>query len=204
MAERYGTANVEFRQSDIQLLASTPGFAGRFHIIECLGVLHHMADPFAGWRTLIDCLAPRGKLFVGVYSATARRIVTELKSDPAFPGPGCDEPALRKFRRTLLDRPPEELGGGLKLGADFYSASEFRDLAVHVSERCLTLAQIRSFLKDHSLAFRGFWIDQTHLDHFHRQFPTEPWPGRLEAWEEFEAANPHTFAAMYNFWCERT
>jgi 2-polyprenyl-3-methyl-5-hydroxy-6-metoxy-1,4-benzoquinol methylase len=204
MAERYGTGNVEFQQADIQHLPSTPSFAGRFHIIECLGVLHHMADPFAGWRALIDCLAPRGKLLVGLYSATARRIITELKSDPAFPGPGCDDRALRKFRRALLDRSPEQLGGQLKLGPDFYSASEFRDLAVHVSERCVTLAEIRSFLEDNSLAFRGFWIDPAHLDHFHRQFPAEPWPGRLEAWEEFEAAAPHTFAAMYNFWCERT
>jgi len=203
MAERYGTGNVEFQQGDILNLPSTPGVAGRFHVIECLGVLHHMADPFAGWRALINCLAPRGKLLVGLYSATARRVVTELKSDPAFPGPGCDERALRTFRRALLDRPAEQLGGQLKLGPDFYSASEFRDLAVHVSERCVTLAEIRSFLADNSLAFRGFWIDPAHLDHFHRQFPAEPWPGRLEAWEAFEAANPHTFAAMYNFWCER-
>jgi 2-polyprenyl-3-methyl-5-hydroxy-6-metoxy-1,4-benzoquinol methylase/tetratricopeptide (TPR) repeat protein len=203
MAERYGTQNVEFQQADIQNLPSTPGIAGRFHIIECLGVLHHMADPYAGWRALIGCLAPQGKLLVGLYSATARRLITELTSDPAFPGPGCEERALRKFRRTLLDRPAEQPGGQLKLGPDFYSASEFRDLAAHVSERCVTLAEVRSFLAENSLAFRGFWIDQTHLDRFHRQFPAEPWPGRLEAWEEFEAANPHTFAAMYNFWCER-
>jgi hypothetical protein len=140
---------------------------------------------------------------VGLYSATARRLISELKSDPAFPGAGCDERALRKFRRLLLDRPPEQLGGQLKLGPDFYSASEFRDLAVHVSERCIRLSEIRSFLADNSLAFRGFWIDPAHLERFHRHFPAEPWPGRLEAWEEFEAANPHTFAAMYNLWCER-
>jgi 2-polyprenyl-3-methyl-5-hydroxy-6-metoxy-1,4-benzoquinol methylase len=203
MAERYGTQNIEFQQADIQNLPATPGLAGRFHIIECLGVLHHMADPFAGWRALVDCLAPRGKLLVGLYSATARRLISELKSDPAFPGAGCDERALRKFRRLLLDRPPEQLGGQLKLGPDFYSASEFRDLAVHVSERCIRLSEIRSFLADNSLAFRGFWIDPAHLERFHRHFPAEPWPGRLEAWEEFEAANPHTFAAMYNLWCER-
>jgi SAM-dependent methyltransferase len=203
MAERYGARNVEFQQADILHLPSMPDFAGRFHIIECLGVLHHMADPFAGWQALIDCLAPEGRLLLGLYSATARQIVTALKSDPAFPGPGCDDRALRQFRRTLLNRAPEQLGGQLKLGPDFYSASEFRDLACHVRERCVTLAEIRGFLAASSLAFRGFWIDPQHLDHFHRQFPAEPWPGRLEAWEAFEAANPHTFAAMYNFWCER-
>jgi len=202
MAERYATKNIEFQQADIQQLPATPGFAARFHIIECLGVLHHMADPFGGWRALLDCLAPEGKLLLGLYSATARRVVSALKADPAFPGPGCDDQALRTFRRTLLDRAPEQPGGQLKQGPDFYSASEFRDLACHVSERCLTLAEIQSFLQANALAFRGFWLDPQHLDRFHRQFPGEVWPGRLDAWQEFEAGNPHAFAAMYNFWCE--
>ena len=203
MAERYGAGNVEFQQADLQELPSAPGFRGRFHIIECAGVLHHMADPFEGWRALLDCLAPRGKLLLGLYSATARRTLSELRADPAFPGPGCDDRALRQFRRTLLDRAPEQLGGQLKLGADFYSASEFRDLACHVSEICLSLSEIGGFLRANGLAFRGFWTDPQHLDRFHRQFPAEAWPGRLEVWEEFEASNPHAFGAMYNFWCER-
>jgi len=204
MAERYGASNIAFRQADLQQLPSTPGFAARFHIIECLGVLHHMADPFRGWRALMDCLAPAGKLLLGLYSATARRLIAELKADPAFPGPGCDDQAMRTFRRTLLDRAPEQLGGALKLGPDFYSASEFRDLACHVSERCVTLAEIASFLEANALSFRGFWIDPQHLERFRRQFPAQAWPGRLQAWEAFEAANPHTFAAMYNFWCDRS
>ena len=203
MAERYAARNIEFRQADIQQLPATQGFAAQFHIIECLGVLHHMADPFGGWRALLSCLAPEGKLLLGLYSATARRVVTELRADPAFPGPGCDDKALRKFRRTLLDRAPEQPGGQLKLSPDFYSASEFRDLACHVSERCVTLAEIQSFLQANALAFRGFWLDPQQLDHFHRQFPGEVWPGRLDAWQQYEASNPHAFGAMYNFWCEK-
>ena len=204
MAEKYGAKNIEFVQADIRLLPTNARFASHFHIIECLGVLHHTADPFGNWRTLLDCLAPGGKLLIGLYSATARRVITELKSDPAFPGPGCSDPALLKFRRNLMDRPPEALGGQLKLGPDFYSASEFRDLACHVSEQCVTLSDIKSFLETNSLTFRGFLMEHHHLDEFHKTNPGEPWPGRLELWEQFETAHPHTFGAMYNFWCDRT
>jgi SAM-dependent methyltransferase/tetratricopeptide (TPR) repeat protein len=203
MAERYAIRNVEFLQADILSLPTSARFASRFQIIECLGVLHHMGDPFGSWRLLLDCLAPGGKLLVGLYSATARTVITQLRSDPDFPGPGCDAPALRKFRRNLMDRPPSALGGQLKLGPDFYSSSEFCDLACHVSERCVTLAEIRSFLATNALTFRGFWLNAEQMDQFRRKFPGEPWPGRLELWEEFEASQPHTFAAMYNLWCER-
>src|SRR5205823_284079 len=132
MAERYGTKNIEFLQADIQQLST---FGSRFQIIECVGALHHMADPFGSWRTLLDCLAPEGIMLIGLYSATARRVVTELSADAVFPGAGCDDATLRNFRRLLMDRSEGELGGVLKLGPDFYTTSEFRDLACHVHER---------------------------------------------------------------------
>jgi SAM-dependent methyltransferase/tetratricopeptide (TPR) repeat protein len=201
MAERCAAAGIEFLQADILELPAVPRFRRRYQIIECLGVLHHMADPFVGWRKLLACLAPGGKMLVGLYSATARRVITELRSDAAHPGPECDDRALRRFRQELFQRAPSALGGGLKLGPDFFTASEFRDLACHVSEQCVTVAEIARFLADNALVFRGFWMDPRQLDAFRAAYPDEPWPGRLELWEEFEAARPHTFAAMYNFWC---
>jgi SAM-dependent methyltransferase len=204
MAGRYAAANIEFLQADILELPPAAHLRERYQIIECLGVLHHMADPFAGWRKLLACLAPGGKMLVGLYSATARRVISALKSDRAYPGAECDDRALRSFRHQLLTRAPSDLGGDLKLGPDFYTASEFRDLTCHVSERCVTLAEIGGFLAANALAFRGFWLDARELDAFHGVYPDEPWPGRLELWQEFEAARPHAFAAMYNLWCSRT
>jgi SAM-dependent methyltransferase/tetratricopeptide (TPR) repeat protein len=204
MAERYGTKDIEFAQADIQQLPTLGAqFWSRFQIIECVGVLHHMADPFGGWRTLLDCLAPGGLMLIGLYSAVARRDVAALRDDPAYPGPGCNDAALRTFRRDLMTRPEGELGASLKLGLDFYSISEFRDLACHVSERCVTLREVKEFLDLNSLVFRGFRFHGPELDQFHEHYPDEPWPGRLDLWEEFEQANPQTFAAMYLLWCER-
>ena len=84
MAKRYDVHNIEFLQADIQHL-STHGmrFAARFQIIECVGVLHHMADAFGSWAKLLGCLAPAGIMLVGLYSATARHDVTALRANSA-------------------------------------------------------------------------------------------------------------------------
>lgn len=204
MAKRYGITNLAFAQADLQTLPDADaGLAGRFQVIECTGVLHHLADPFRGWGALKACLAEGGAMFVGLYSATARQGLAALRSHPAWPGAGCSEAQLRAFRQALLHLPVGAPGGDLKMSRDFYSKSNFRDLALHVSERPVTLAEIAQFLGDTDLAFRGFQISGSVFDQFRTNFPGQQWPGTLERWAEFEAANPRTFSGMYNFWCAR-
>ena len=204
MAERFRARNIELAQADLQTLHEAgPHFAGRFQIIECTGVLHHLAEPLQGWRALLRCLAKDGLMFVGLYSAIARGNLRALRSDPAYPGPGCSDDALRGFRHVLLDWPTGPPDTDLRLSRDFYTTSNFRDLALHVSEHHLTLAEIAQFLGDNGLSFRGFQLEAGVLAHFRETFPGELWPGSLDRWAQFEEANPHTFHGMYNFWCAR-
>jgi SAM-dependent methyltransferase len=204
MAERFGARNIAFAQADLASLHRCDAhFAGRFDVIECTGVLHHLADPLAAWRALLQCLAADGRMFIGLYSAIARRDLAALRSDPEYPGPGCTKEALRVFRQALLDRPANRVGGDLRLSRDFYTASNFRDLALHVSEHPLTLPGIARFLGDNALAFLGFQLERGVFDRFRERFPDEAWPGSLHCWAEYEEANPHTFNGMYNFWCRR-
>jgi SAM-dependent methyltransferase len=201
MAEGFGAANLEFLQGDILQLAASARFRGRFRIVECTGVLHHLADPFLGWRALISCLAPGGLMLVGLYSALSRRNIARLRSDPQYPGAGCDDDALRAFRGVLRDRGDAEAGGELKSSRDFYTTSNFRDLALHVSERPVGLEEIARFLEDNGLSFRGFVLPRQVFADLQRRFPEEVWPGRLERWAEFEVENPRLFDAMYMLWC---
>jgi SAM-dependent methyltransferase len=204
MAERFGAGNIAFAQADLATLHQADRrFAGHFQVIECTGVLHHLADPFRGWRALLECLAPDGAMFLGLYSAVARRGLSALRSDPAWPGPGCTDEALRVFRQALLDRPAGAPGAELTTSRDFYTRSNFRDLALHVSEHPLMLGAIARFLGDNGLAFRGFQIEPGIFARFQERFPGETRPGGLDRWAEFEEANPNTFAGMYNFWCSR-
>jgi SAM-dependent methyltransferase len=204
MAERLGAKNITFAKADILSLSRlAPQFRSRFQVIACVGVLHHMADPFEGWRGLLDCLAPGGLMLVGLYSAVARRDLAALRGDPAYPGAGCQDSALRAFRRVLMDRAKGKPGSELVQSADFYTMSEFRDLVCHVNEHHMRLPEIAEFLDRNALTFRGFWLSPHWLHEFRKRYPNEPWPGRLELWEAFEEANPRTFDAMYLFWCNK-
>jgi len=202
MAERFGAGNITFLQADIQQLGEFPDFLSRFHIIDCTGVLHHMADPFEGWRSLLGTLAPGGIMRVALYSATARAKLTALRNDPDYPGAGCDDERLRAFRQVLMDRPEGAPGAEFKASLDFYTTSGFRDLALHVSEQCHTLPQIAAFLKEAGLAFRGFH-PASYFQFLRQHYPQEPWPGSLERWAELERKVPVLFTRMYTLWCER-
>src|SRR5262249_46596860 len=64
-----GEIRIEYGQADILAL----GLLGRsFDLIESFGVLHHLADPFAGWRVLLSLLRPGGFMALGLYSEIAR------------------------------------------------------------------------------------------------------------------------------------
>jgi len=196
MAQRLGVENVSFAQADILNL----GDSGPYHIIEAVGVLHHMADPMAGWRALLDRLAPDGLMLVGLYSKVSRANLARLRAHPAYPGPDCTDSEARAFRAALIeDRTDETLFDS----ADFYTLNEFRDLVLHPQEVGFTLEQIASFLEEQKLQFAGFTLPGPVVRTFHDMFPDSPWPGRLTDWSAFERQYPRTFDGMYTFWCTR-
>ena len=67
----------------------------RFDVIECVGVLHHMEDPVAGWRVLRRLLEPGGYMKIGLYSERARRHIVAARAflaargDPPTPAGIC-------------------------------------------------------------------------------------------------------------------
>jgi SAM-dependent methyltransferase len=200
MAARYHADTIEFLVADILDLA---GLQRQFDIIECVGVLHHMADPWTGWRTLLRRLKPGGLMYIGLYSAVSRRNLLQLRADPEYPGPGCTDAAARAFRAKLLERPAGASGAELKRSRDFYTLNEFRDLVLHEKEQHVSLGDVASFLDENGLVFRGFTLERQVLEEFASHKSERPWPGRLEDWARYEVEHPRTFDAMYRFWCER-
>ena len=177
MAAAFGIDNVEFARADLERIDSFgPQFASRFQVIEAVGVLHHMADPFAGWRALLKCLAPHGFIRIGLYSAIARRHLTALRDDPAYPGPGCDDAALGTFRHVLLEQ-QTELARDARKFVDFWETGAFRDMLLHVRERNLGLREIARFLAEERLTFRGFQLGKESQTMFWQRYPLDTWPG---------------------------
>lgn len=85
-----GLRNIDYAQADILELGSI----GRtFDSIESVGVLHHLAEPLAGWRVLVSLLRPGGTMRIGLYSHLARRVIVEAR----------DRIAARNYRATTED-----------------------------------------------------------------------------------------------------
>jgi SAM-dependent methyltransferase len=197
-AEEYGIGNLRFARADLLV----PGGEGPFDIIEAVGVLHHMSEPFKGWQALLERLRPGGLMTVGLYSAVARDNISKLRSEADYPGPDCDDRAARRYRASLMARSDEAVGG-LVHSYDFYTLSEFRDLILHEHERPIVLAEIEAFLAQNGLTFRGFQLPPPILQAFLVEHPKSGWPGAFADWRAFEERHPHTFDAMYRFWCQK-
>jgi 2-polyprenyl-3-methyl-5-hydroxy-6-metoxy-1,4-benzoquinol methylase len=191
-----GLTNIEHAQADILKLGS---LERRFDVIEAVGVLHHLSDPEAGWRHLISLLHPNGLMFVGLYSALARRSLASARTLIAERGYRATAEDIRSFRQDLIGR------GGMPPLADFSSTSGCRDLLFHVMEHQFTIPQIRKFLDAHQLTFLGF----SQLQHdvyrqFGQLFPADGAARDLASWEAFEQMHPLTFRGMYKFWVQKT
>jgi 2-polyprenyl-3-methyl-5-hydroxy-6-metoxy-1,4-benzoquinol methylase/Flp pilus assembly protein TadD len=188
-----GLTNIEYGQADILKLAALDR---RFDVIETVGVLHHLADPAAGWRALLSLLRPHGLMLVGLYSATARQALAAAR---AFISERGYRPAdIRACRQELIQR------WGMPPFRDFSSTSGCRDLLFNVVEHQFTIARIKAFLDEHNLAFLGFdQLPQSVLRQFQQQFPEAGALSDLARWHGFERANPMTFGNMYIFWVQK-
>jgi len=195
-----GLHNIEYAQADILKL----GAIGRtFDRIETVGVLHHLAEPKAGWRVLLSLLAPNGTMRVGLYSAAARRAVVEARALIAERGYSATADDIRAVRQTIIHG--QSTNTLLKI-ADFYTMSGCRDLLFNVMEHRFTIPEIAAFLNEHGLLFHGFELEPAIIERFQERYPGGEALTNLDNWHEFETANPDTFWHMYVFtvsWNER-
>ena len=191
-----GLRNIEYAQADILEL----GTIGRtFDSIESVGVLHHLAEPTAGWRVLVPLLRPGGRMRIGLYSELARRVIVEARARIAARGYHATTDDIRRCRQDILR---EAEHWKMLVGAkDFYTMSGCRDLLFNVMEHRFTIPEIAAFLNDNDLSFLAFepFDDPTVIKKFHEQFPGAADEADLDQWRRFEADHPETFWDMYVF-----
>src|SRR6202023_1719735 len=177
-----GLTNIEYGQADILKLAS---LGRRFDVIETVGVLHHLADPAAGWRVLLSLLRPHGLMLVGLYSATARQSLAAARTFIAERGYRAAD--IRACRQELIQR------FGMSPFRDFSSTSGCRDLLFNVMEHQFTMPQIEEFLDENRLTFLGFeQLPPDVLRQFQQQFPDAGALRDLGSWHTFEQMHPLT------------
>jgi tetratricopeptide (TPR) repeat protein/SAM-dependent methyltransferase len=195
-----GLHNVEYGQADILKLSSL----GRdFDVIESSGVLHHLADPFAGWRVLLSLLRPGGFMAVGLYSEIARADIVKARSFIAERGYSASADDIHRCRQDIVAQDGGARFKTVHSSVDFFTTSACRDLLFHVQEHRLSIPQIAGFLAENALSFVGFELDAFVLQYYRTKFPADESMTDLASWEVFERDHPHTFSSMYQFWVQK-
>lgn len=192
---------IEFVHADILSMADWPE---TFDIIECSGVLHHMADPFEGWRVLNGKLKPGGFFNIGLYSEAARQHIVAARALIAEKGYEATPEGIRACRRDIMSLPRNNPMRVLADSHDFYATSLVRDLIFHVQEHRLTLPQIAQMMEKLDLECVRFTITSADvMMKYARMFPDDPDRKNIGNWIKFEEKFPRTFAGMYQFWAQK-
>jgi 2-polyprenyl-3-methyl-5-hydroxy-6-metoxy-1,4-benzoquinol methylase len=188
---------IEYAQADILKLTQ---LERGFDVIDSSGVLHHMADPFEGWRILLSLLRPGGVMHVGLYSEAGRRDVWAARKLIGERGFGSTPDEIRRCRQELLQTPL----ASLTRFTDFFTLSECRDLLFHVQEARLSIPAIKAFITSNNLKFLGFEFGMPMLAQYRGHFASSGWAWTdFDRWHAFEIQNPDTFSGMYQFWIQK-
>ena len=194
--KEFGLKNIEYAHGDLLELRA---LNRQFDMVECGGVLHHLAEPLKGWKVLTDITKPGGYQSIALYSERARKYLEPVRDYAKEHGFGTSEEELRRFRATIFALPHNNPAAQIALRRDFYSLSMLRDLAFHVQEHRFTPKQLGDAMAQLGLEFLGFNLPPESKRQFCEHFSTAANLLSLDQWETFEEAYPETFAGMYQF-----
>jgi SAM-dependent methyltransferase len=139
----------------------------KFNYINCSGVLHHLADPDAGFRALKSVLAGDGAIGLMVYATTGRTGVYQMQSlmrlvnAPQPNGTPLDD--ARKIANTrdlLASLPPFN---GFKLAEALHHDHKMGDagiydLLLHSQDRSYSVGELFDWLSDGSSEGHGMHL----------------------------------------------
>ena len=200
-AQEMGFDNIHFAQADILEIGS---IGKTYHIIESIGVLHHMQKPEDGLRVLTALLTVNGLIKLGLYSKAGRRDVAAARELIATKGFKPTADGIRCARVEIMSLPSDRLERRVTRYRDFYSVSGCRDLLFHVQEWRFDLTEVAELLDKAALRFSGFEIDDVGVKvSYLNRYPDDPEMLDLCNWQEFEDEYPDTFSEMYQFWCQK-
>lgn len=189
---------IEFHRLDLR---EAGRLGRRFDAIFCSGVLHHLPDPQAGWRALVDLLRPGGVMRVLLYSKIGRLKVAAAKALIAdLAGRPDNDDLLREVRRRLLERAPNLLADSF----DFYTLAGVHDLLLNRHEDLFDIPRIGRALEALGLRLlkMNFPVAAAEAE-YRKERPQDPHLRDLAAIAAFEQRHPFLFRSMYDFWCRK-
>jgi SAM-dependent methyltransferase len=157
LQRKHGLRNLDLHRLAIE---SAGELGETFDQIVCTGVLHHLADPDAGLRSLRDILNPNGALHVMVYGAYGRAGVYMMQDYCRLLGIRPDATELRDLAATIGGLSPDHPIAGVKKRAkDFGEPDALADALLNPRDRAYTVPEIHDWLQRCGLKF-GRWYEQ--------------------------------------------
>lgn len=145
----HGLTRIRFIHASLLDLASLE--LGTFDYINCVGVLHHLADPDAGLGALLAVLDPHGAMGLMLYGQYGRIGVYQLQ-EVLHRLAGAESDARKlAFASTLLAHLPAT--NWFRRGEDLHSDHKtgdagIYDLLLHSQDRAYTVAELYAWLAD--------------------------------------------------------
>lgn len=161
--------NIDWVQESILNIGSLN--LGQFDYINCVGVLHHLADPDAGLRALRSALNSTGAIGMMVYGEIGRTGVYQMQKLLRLVNDGCGERQKIDHAKEVLHSLPVSnwyrMAGNLYTDHDNGDAGIY-DSLLHSQDRAYTVTELFEWLADG----HGFTIS---LSDVHRgRFPYLP------------------------------
>src|ERR1700730_18329317 len=131
-----------------------------FDQIVCTGVLHHLADPDVGLRSLRNVLVPNGAMQLMVYATYGRAGIYMMQEYCRLLGIGATQEELRDLDTTIGALSPDHpIAGVARRATDFRNPDALADALLHPQDRAYTVPQIYAWLERCGLSF-GRWFEQ--------------------------------------------
>jgi SAM-dependent methyltransferase len=198
LAAEAGAANIRFELLDLH---EAHRLGEKFDLVSSTGVLHHLADPEAGWAALVDVLRPGGVMQLMLYSRLARLPVraAQIRIADLLTRP-VDDDLLRAVRARVLEGPET----CVTTSTDFFHLGGVHDMLVHVHEDPFDVPRIRRAIETLGLDFLGFRLPtRARRARYRAEHPDDPWCRDYDAWTALERRDPLLFIGTYEFWCRK-
>ncbi len=205
MVEACGRHDVDFHHGDLRRISA---LGRQFDVVECTGVVHHMADPWEGVAALVEVLRPGGHLLLSIYSRHFRDLLQPAMRIAHAAAGGSATPreqvqaaraAVLAGRRTI---PHADLVMTMQ---DFFLTSDCRDLLLHPVEHPMTVQEMVAGAARFGLQPLGLFLANPFWRLRAEQYRQAAGlaPG-VAAWAGFEADQPAAFDNMINLLLAKT
>jgi 2-polyprenyl-3-methyl-5-hydroxy-6-metoxy-1,4-benzoquinol methylase len=199
-ARRYGLSNVEFWHGD---LLEIERLGKNFDVVECYGVLHHLADAAAGLEALSKALVPGGFMRLGLYSKRGRAFLDRAQQLAQSLDPKGSLAELRRIRQQILATLTSDVPL-LTQFTDFFYLSGFRDLLCHAREARFSPGEMKVLLEELGLEFVGLaGLAEGATRAYQEAYPSDPHMRNLLQVDVLDTADPALMGPIHDYWLRK-